>query len=177
MAGSTVIRLYGSQDAAARTVAALEAAGFPREDIALVGGDAESAAAPILDAPEDPLTDHGDTAGGAGTGASIGSVLGGGTGLLAGLGLLAVPGLGPVVAAGWLVSALAGAAAGAAAGGLLGALTEAGVEEESARDHAEGVRRGGTLVTLRAPDPAAIAMAERIMARHGPIEPPPRDGA
>jgi hypothetical protein len=57
-----------------------------------------------------------------------------------------------VVAAGWLASTAAGAAAGAATGGIIGALTEAGVSKEDASRYAEGVRRGGTLVTARVPD-------------------------
>ncbi|SFU45205.1 hypothetical protein SAMN05192541_10212 [Bradyrhizobium arachidis] len=72
--------------------------------------------------------------------------------LLAGLGLLAIPGLGPVVAAGWLASTAAGAAAGAATGGIVGALTQAGVSREDASRYAEGVRRGGTLVSAKVSD-------------------------
>ena len=69
-----------------------------------------------------------------------------------GLGLLAIPGLGPVVAAGWLAATAVGAAAGAATGGIVGALTQAGVSKEDAPLYAEGVRRGGTLVSARVPD-------------------------
>ena len=71
---------------------------------------------------------------------------------LAGLGLLAIPGLGPVVAAGWLASTAVGALAGGATGGIIGALTQAGVKEEDAQLYAEGIRRGGTLVSARVPD-------------------------
>ena len=78
--------------------------------------------------------------------------MGGTAGLPAGLGLLAIPGLGPVVAAGWLAATAVGAAAGAATGGIVGALTEAGVSEEEAHSYAEGVRRGGTLVSARVAD-------------------------
>lgn len=67
-------------------------------------------------------------------------MLGGGAGLLAGLSSLAIPGVGPVVAAGWLITTLTGAGVGAAAGGLLGSLTGAGVEEAGAKGYAE---RGG----------------------------------
>jgi hypothetical protein len=66
--------------------------------------------------------------------------------------LLAIPGLGPVVAAGWLAATAVGAAAGAATGGIVGALTQAGVSKEDAPLYAEGVRRGGTLVSARVPD-------------------------
>jgi hypothetical protein len=79
-------------------------------------------------------------------------LLGGGAGLLAGLGMLAIPGLGPVVAAGWLASTLVGAGAGAATGGLVGSLAGAGVSESDAHAYAEGIRRGGTLVTARVDD-------------------------
>jgi hypothetical protein len=78
--------------------------------------------------------------------------------------LLAIPGLGPVVAAGWLAATAAGAAAGAAAGGIVGALTQAGVSKEDADTYAEGVRRGGTLVTARVDD-ADRSRLEAILGR------------
>ena len=88
--------------------------------------------------------------------------------LLAGIGALAIPGIGPVVAAGWLVSTLAGAvtggAAGAATGGLIGSLTNSGVSEREAHVYAEGVRRGGSLVTVRTDEARAVEV-ERIMDR------------
>jgi outer membrane lipoprotein SlyB len=69
--------------------------------------------------------------------------------LLAGLGAFVLPGIGAVVAAGWLASALAGAMAGGAAGGVVGALIEAGISKRDATAFAEGVRRGDNLVTIR----------------------------
>lgn len=99
----------------------------------------------------------------AGTGATIGTVLGGGAGLLAGIGALAIPGIGPVVAAGWLIATLTGAGVGAAAGGLVGGLTGSGVSAEEAGVYNEGVRRGGTLVTVRT-DEADVVRIESIMA-------------
>jgi hypothetical protein len=69
--------------------------------------------------------------------------------LLAGLGAFVLPGIGAVVAAGWLASALAGAAAGGAAGGIVGALIQAGLSENDAAQYAEGVKRGGNLITIR----------------------------
>ena len=92
-----------------------------------------------------------DRAEGAGKGAGIGATAGGVVGLLTGLGLLAIPGVGPVVAAGWLVATAAGAAVGGTAGGIIGALTQAGTSEEDAYIYAEGVRRGGTLVSAEWP--------------------------
>jgi hypothetical protein len=88
---------------------------------------------------------------GAGTGAGVGATIGGAAGLLAGLGLLAIPGLGPVVAAGWLASTALGALAGGTIGGVIGALSQAGVKDEDAQLYAEGLRRGGSLVSARIP--------------------------
>ena len=105
-----------------------------------------------------------DRAEGAGAGAGIGAGIGGAAGLLAGLGLLAIPGVGPVVAAGWLVATAAGAAAGGLTGGIVGALTQAGVSDDDAQVYAEGVRRGGTLVTARVND-ADAARLEAMLDR------------
>lgn len=84
--------------------------------------------------------------------------------MLAGLGLLAIPGLGPIVAAGWLLSTAAsagiGAAGGAATGGIVGALKNSGQPEEEAHIYSEGVRRGSTLVSAKVPE----AMAESAVA-------------
>jgi hypothetical protein len=89
---------------------------------------------------------------------------------MAGVGALAVPGLGPIVAAGWLVAALTGAGVGAAvgagAGGLIGALVHEGVSEEDANVYAEGVRRGGYLVTVRVEN-TRVAEAQRILSSRG----------
>ena len=124
-------------------------------------------------APGATTTGYGNEAGatpaestGAGAGASIGTILGGGAGLLAGIGALAIPGVGPVVAAGWLIATLTGAGIGAAAGGVVGSLTGAGVNENDAHVLAEGVRRGGTLVTVRTDDARADEI-RTIMTRHG----------
>ena len=85
---------------------------------------------------------------GAGTGAAVGGVLG----LVAGAASLAIPGVGPIIAAGPIAAGLAGAGIGAVAGGLIGALTKIGVPEDEAHYYAEGVKRGGTLITLHARD-------------------------
>ncbi len=160
----TVAHLFDTYDTAVQVTRDLEAAGFSHDDVSVVanqGGTTAEIADP---------TNTGAAAGtGAGTGASVGTVLGGGAGLLAGIGALAIPGVGPVVAAGWLVAALTGAGVGAGAGGLLGSLTGAGVEEGQAHVYSEGVRRGGTLVTVRADD-ARAAQAETIMQGFHPVD-------
>ena len=150
---------YDSYDQAERVVHALEAAGVPHDDISLVSGDQSRSGV------TDGTAGESATATGTGTGATIGTVLGGGAGLLAGLGSLAIPGVGPIVAAGWLIATLTGAGVGAAAGGLLGSLTGAGVDETEAKGYAEHVGRGGTLVTVRATEEDA-AQVEHIL-EHG----------
>src|SRR3979490_170055 len=156
----TISRLYDDYDAAARAVAELERAGIPHSDISIVASNAEGwydrdgaavRRSGKVDRDRDGVDDRAE---GAAAGAGIGAAAGGLAGLLAGLGLLAIPGLGPVVAAGWLASTALGAVVGGTAGGLIGALTAAGVSKEDAHVYAEGIRRGGTLVTARVPDAA-----------------------
>jgi hypothetical protein len=161
----TISRLYDDPTAAHRAVVDLEAAGIPSDDISLVASNADNwyrgdkKTTRKVDRDHDNVDDRAE---GAGAGAGIGAVLGGTAGLLAGLGIMAIPGIGPVVAAGWLVATAAGAVAGGAAGGIIGALTQSGVPKEEAELYAEGLRRGGTLVTARVPD-GDRARAEAIM--------------
>jgi hypothetical protein len=147
----TISRLYDTHTQAQAAVRRLEAAGVPHSDISIVANNSDSwfNTDKKVDRDRDGIDDRAE---GAGTGAGIGAGVGGTAGLLAGLGLLAIPGLGPVVAAGWLAATAVGAAAGAATGGIVGALTQAGVSEEDAHSYAEGVRRGGTLVSARVAD-------------------------
>jgi hypothetical protein len=104
-----------------------------------------------------------------GIGAGVGAAVGGAGGLLIGLGALTVPGIGPVIAAGPLVAALAGAGVGAVAGGIIGALTSIGVPEEEASIYAEGVKRGGTLLTLRLNE-TDLDRAISILDLHDPVD-------
>jgi hypothetical protein len=151
----TISRLYDDYSIAARAVDELERAGIPHDDISIVASNAEGwydqdrTTRPRVDRDHDGVDDRAE---GAAAGAGIGASVGGVAGLLAGLGLLAIPGIGPVVAAGWLASTAAMAAAGGTAGGLIGALTQSGADETEANLYAEGVRRGGTLVTARVPE-------------------------
>jgi hypothetical protein len=138
----TVSRLYDTYGDAQRAVSALEAAGFSTSEIGMVSRyrDDETLA---------------DTASGKVTGAAAGAVVGGGAGLLAALGVIAIPGIGPLVAAGVLATTLVGAAGGSVVGGLIGALTDYGVSEEDAHLYSEAVRRGSSLVTVRTDDARA----------------------
>ena len=169
--------MYDNYDDAKAVVHDLEASGVPHSEISLIANaDAHgrssglSNTAAVTGGGEHPLdpADRTDSDPGAGgkRGAVLGTALGGGAGLLAGIGALAIPGVGPVVAAGWLVATLAGAGVGAASGGLIGSLTGAGVSRDEAHVYAEGVKRGGSLVTVRA-DETEAARIEAILAQRG----------
>lgn len=147
----TISRLYDNYSDAQRAVTNLEAAGLPHSDLSIVANNSDNwySTDKKVDRDNDGVDDRAE---GAATGAGVGAGLGGAAGLLAGLGLLAIPGLGPVVAAGWLASTALGAVAGGATGGVVGALTQAGVSDDEAPLYAEGVRRGGTMVSARVPD-------------------------
>lgn len=152
----TLSRLYPDGAHARAVVDELKAAGLPEDDIGIIApsrdkslrmenADVENAG-DMIDRDGNGRDDRGDVV----TSASgIGMALGGTAGLLAGLGAFVLPGIGAVVAAGWLASALAGAVAGGAAGGIIGALVEAGISDNDAGQFADGIKRGGTLVTIR----------------------------
>ena len=154
-----VSRVYDSYAQAREAVDALEKAGYSSADISLVANKYVSEEYAEVEEVSD-----------AAKGAGIGGALGGGAGLLAGLGLIAIPGLGPVVAAGWLASTAAVAAAGAVTGGIVGALVDAGIDREHADVYSETIRRGGTLVTARVRDEDA-SRVEAILAAYKPVDP------
>jgi hypothetical protein len=158
MANRTITTLYDNYDDAAQAVRDLEAAGVPPRDISLVANDLEGREKKVSTTEAGP---------GASTGAAVGGVAVGAAGVLAGLGMLAIPGIGPVVAAGWLIAgavgAVAGGAVGAATGGVVGSLIAAGVDRDQANLYAEGLRRGGTVVSAKVDDDH-IAAAERILS-------------
>jgi stress response protein YsnF len=167
---AAISRLYKDHDIGARAVAELERSGIPHSDVSIISsndsGWFDRDRSKRIDRDADGRDDRSE---GAATGAGIGATVGGVAGLLAGLGLLAIPGIGPVVAAGWLASTAAVAVAGGATGGLIGALTQSGVGEQEAHAYAEGVRRGGTLVTVRVPD-TDRARVEAILDRYSPMD-------
>jgi Heat induced stress protein YflT domain len=161
----TITGLYDSYDDAAQTVRDLAASGIPDADVSLVANNVDNLYVVKEESDATPAFE---------TGAAVGLMAGGSAGLLASLGLLAIPGVGPVVAAGWLVAtavgAGVGAGAGAVTGGVIGSLTGAGVSPEDAQVYAEGVRRGGTLVTARVDEGQRVA-AKAIMRRNRSVEP------
>ncbi len=162
----TVVAIFDDLNHAHMAVRELRDMGIRNADISLVAHDVTGEYGRALKRPADDTTD------GAETGAGIGALVGGIGGLLVGLGALAIPGVGPVIAAGPLGTALsallgagAGALAGGVAGGLIGALVDLGVPEDEAGYYAEGVRRGGTLVTVRADD-TRVDEVRRVLDRH-----------
>jgi len=165
-----VVGLFDNRSDAQGAVQALHSAGFSNNDISFVGNNARG------DYGDDTTsTSGGSEAGeGAGIGATGGAVLGGLTGLLVGLGALVIPGIGPVVAAGTLATALGstavGAGIGAAAGGLTGALVGAGVPEEDANVYSEGVRRGGALLSVQADSEAEANRAAEVMNQYNVVD-------
>jgi hypothetical protein len=174
----TITRLFDSHTEALRAIDDLERAGVNQDHISLVSNSTDnwhegqrhagSTGGPLGDRGGDRANDVGEDAA---KGATTGGLLGGAAGLLAGLGMLAIPGLGPVVAAGWLASTAVGAAAGAAAGGatggLISALKEAGHSEEEANVYSEGVRRGGTLVSVKAEEDQARRIEDILDQQRG----------
>jgi hypothetical protein len=152
----SVTHLFDDYGQARNAVTELERAGFTSSEVSLVSRYRD----------DGTLADE---ASNTGTGAALGAIAGGGTGLLAALGIIAIPGIGPLVAAGVLATTLVGAAGGTFVGGLLGALTNYGVDERDAHVYSEGVRRGGTLVTVQADD-ARAAEAERILNAQQPVD-------
>jgi hypothetical protein len=146
----TLSRLYSDNRTACLVVEDLQAAGLPEDDIGIISrshvdpmenADTENSG-DMIDRDRDGTDDRTEAA-------EEGAAIGGAAGAVAGLGAMMVPGVGAVIAVGWVGAVLAGALAGGATGGVIGALLKAGVSENSAGDFAQGIRQGGTLVTVR----------------------------
>jgi hypothetical protein len=103
---------------------------------------------------------------GTATGATTGGILGGATGWLVGIGALAIPGMGPLIAAGPIMAALGGAAVGAAAGGLTGALVGLGIPEYEAKQYEGKIRDGNILISVHTEDREERKRAKEIFELH-----------
>jgi hypothetical protein len=145
MKGKAVVCLAKSTAQAEVIVRNLKEAGFTNDAISVLyadkSGTSELAHENKTKAPE-----------GAAAGASTGGVLGGGLGLLLGVGALAIPGLGPFIAAGPIMAALGGAAVGATVGGITGALVGMGIPEYEAKVYETKLRGGSVLISVHADD-------------------------
>lgn len=153
-----VVGMFDDRSAAESAIDALKRTG--------IGDGSISVAMRDQDAARELGNESGaDVAEGAAAGAVSGGVVGGALGLLAGIGAFAIPGIGPVVAAGWLGSTLLGAGVGAAAGGIIGGLVGMGIPEEDARRFDTAFREGGILVAVDAG--SHTDRAESIMRSNG----------
>jgi hypothetical protein len=158
----TIVAIFDDIAVARQVVEDLVKAEFARSSISLITNDAQNQYSRYLEKDYVPQQD----AVTAGQGASFGAIVGGLTGLLVGLAALAVPGIGLAIVAGPIVAGLTGALAGTVTGGFVGALVKSGVPEDEAPYYAEGIRRGGTLVSLETSD---TLRAGDIMHRYGSI--------
>jgi len=136
-----VVGIYKSEQEAIAAVEDLKNQGYATRDISIIGQDRKEV---------DRVTEKTDTevVDGIATGALTGGALGGLTGLLAGAGALAIPGIGPIVAAGPIAAVLTGAVTGAGVGGLTGALVEIGLSKDEAEYYGNSVKEGNILVLV-----------------------------
>ena len=162
MAGknTAVFGLYRDRASVEGAVDALRQEGFRNTDISVLfqenQGTKDFAHKKSTKAPE-----------GTATGATSGAVVGGTLGWLAGIGALAIPGLGPFIAAGPIVAALAGAGAGGVVGGITGALVGMGIPEYEAKRYEGRIKEGGILVSVHADDSKWVSKAKDILKRTG----------
>ncbi len=162
MAGknTAVFGIYPSYAEVERGVDALQAAGFRNTDISVLfpesSGTKDFAHEKNTKAPE-----------GATTGVGTGAILGGGLGWLVGIGALAIPGLGPFIAAGPIMAALAGAGVGGAVGGITGALVGMGIPEYEAKRYEGTVKDGGILLSVHSDDSVWTKKAKNILEATG----------
>src|SRR6187549_1190421 len=156
----SVFCLTDNEIQAEKIVEDLKAAGFSNNDISALfpdkSGTKDFAHEQHTKAPED-----------AATGAGTGGVLGGALGWLVGIGALAIPGLGPFIAAGPIMAALSGAAAGAALGGVTGALIGLGIPEYEAKQYEGKIRSGNILLSVHVEDATERGRAKQVMERFG----------
>jgi hypothetical protein len=162
MAGknTAVFGIYRDRRHAEEAVDALRAAGFRNSDVSVLlpdnAGTKDFAHEKSTKAPE-----------GTATGAASGGVVGGALGWLAGIGALAIPGVGPFIAAGPIMGALAGAGVGGAVGGLVGALVGMGIPEYEAKRYEGRVREGGVLLSVHCDNSDWVKRAKDMLRDTG----------
>lgn len=160
MSHKSVYAIAISEGQAYQIVDSLVNSGFASNDISVLLSDKEST-------HEFSHEKHTKAPEGAVTGASAGGVVGGTLGLLAGIGALAIPGVGPLIAAGPLMAALSGAAAGAALGGIGGALIGMGIPEIEAKRYENRIAQGNILLSVHTRDSDETSRAKEILERAG----------
>jgi hypothetical protein len=162
MAGknTAVFGIYGSGEHAERAVESIMAAGFPSSSISVLLPDTRSTK--DFAHKKDTKAPEGTTAG-----ATAGGVIGGTLGVLAGIGALAIPGVGPFIAAGPIMAGLAGLGVGGAVGGLLGALVGMGIPEYEAKRYEGRVKGGGTLLSVHCDTSDQVSRAKDLLKATG----------
>ncbi len=159
----TVVGLFDDMLQAKSAALDLERAGIPQDDISLVANNEGEKHTANVAPSGTTATEHA-----IGRDAVVGAEIGGVAGLILGLTAFAIPGLGWIAGAGWLMGMIYGAGVGAVAGGLIGALTHVGVPAEDAAHYYEGVRRGGTLLAIKSQDDMANRAAD-LLSRAGAV--------
>ena len=156
----SVVGIYATRKSAEIGIDSLREAGFPNTDISLLLpenlGSKEWFTLKTTKAPE-----------GATTGAGSGAVIGGALGWLAGIGVLAIPGLGPFIAAGPIMATLAGVGVGGAVGGFTGALVGSGIPEYEAKCYEGRLQKGGILISVHCDTSQEIERARIVLQRTG----------
>jgi len=162
MAGknTAVFGIYGSRNQAESTVDRLMRAGFRGDDISVLLPDSDSSKE--FAHKKDTKAPEGTT-----TGVTVGGAVGGTLGLLAGVGMLAIPGMGPFIAAGPIMGALAGLGLGGATGGIVGALVGMGIPEYEAKRYEGRVREGGVLLSVHCDTSEEIDRAKDLLKQTG----------
>ena len=162
MAGknTAAFAIFSTRAAAESAVDRLVAAGFSNQDVSVLMSDKDNsrefATEKNTKAPE-----------GTTTGVGVGGVVGGTLGLLAGIGALAIPGVGPLIAAGPIMGALAGLGVGGAVGGVVGALVGLGIPEYEAKRYEGRVKDGGILVSVHCDTSEEISRAKDVLKQAG----------
>lgn len=156
----SVFGIYSNASQAERAVDALVSSRFTSSDVSVLmsdsGGSKDFAAEKNTKAPE-----------GTTTGVAAGGAIGGTLGLLAGIGALAIPGVGPLIAAGPIMGALAGLGVGGAVGGVVGALVGMGIPEYEAKRYEGRIKEGGVLLSVHCDTSEEIDRAKRILEETG----------
>lgn len=170
----SIFGLANSEEKAQRIINELLSANFSNEDISVLSPDRKRE---TLDVNERDIArpkkgnltteKHTKAPEGGVTGATAGGILGGSLGLLAGIGALAIPGLGPFIAAGPIMAALSGSAVGGGLGLLIGALIGSGIPEYEAKKYEAGLKAGNILISVHAESDEEINKANEIFKRNG----------
>ncbi len=156
-----VFGIYSTRTAVENAADSLVKMGFPTSDISVLLPES-------LDGPKDMGTEKATKAPeGAAAGVTAGGVIGGTLGVLAGIGLLAIPGLGPFIAAGPIMAGLAGLGVGGAVGGVTGAFIGMGIPEFEAKRYEGRLRKGGILLSVHCDTAEEIKRAKDVLTRTG----------